>query len=287
MPMRVPHVALSLEDARLRGGCKSAGVAFCPPKDWRTRNLVALQIGQLSLKTPAAPSSPGTLLLPTSDAFARVLARQREDYMAAGWRVLIGSPSSVDEIGNKVRLQRFARKHHLTPYLPTNFSVDTARFPCIAKKGRGEYGRRVHLVETRDALRAVVGHTPASWLIQELVPGNEEIATTLVVVDGVVKASMRTCYTYRDEVYVWPETAETKRASNELPDAERVQLEPFVRFFTGVCNFNYKVRTDGRVAVFEINPRVGADFCDAKVSLARRIVDAASKYARCPARARG
>ena len=51
-----------------------------------------------------------------------------------------------------------------------------------------------------------------------------------------------------------------------------MQLEPFVCLFIGVCNFNYKIRPDGRVAVFKINLRVGADFCDAKVSLARLLV---------------
>ena len=250
--------------------------------------MVALEIQQLSFKmSPTAPPRYGTLLLPTSDAFAKALARQRKEYMAMGWRVLISSPTSISDIGNKVNLQRFAHRHGLTPYLPTKFSVDTARFPCIAKKGMGEYGTNVHIVDTRDALRQLVGRTSASWVIQELVHGNEEIATTLVVVNGSVKAGMRTCYTYRDEAYVWPETAEVKRMSSELLDVEHVQLEPFVRFFTGVCNFNYKIRPNGRVAIFEINPRVGADFCDVKVSLARLIVETASNYARCSARARG
>lgn len=267
------------EPGRSRRSRNNVKVAFSPPKDWSTRNLNALQVVQMSLNTPTAPPVPRMLLLPTSDRFARLLAMRREEYMAAGWRVLIGSPSSVLAIGNKVRLQGFARRHGLTSYLPTEFSITTARFPCIAKKATGEYGRNVHIATTRHALLQLVQAAPKTWVIQELVAGEDEIATTLVVVNGEIKAAMSTRYTYRDKIYVWPHTAQSKRTSSELSPPERLQIEPFVRYFTGVCNVNYKVRPDGRIAIFEFNPRVGADFCDAKVSLARVIVETASKHA--------
>lgn len=279
--MRALYLVSKLEEAAFRGARKrSLDVVFSPPKDWSARNMLALDIMQSSLTTPSAPPTTGTLLLPTSDSFALVLARRRKEFMALGWRVLIGSPSSLSAIGNKVRLQQFARKHGLTEFTPTEYSLHTARFPCIVKKGTGEYGRNVHIASTRRELRRIVQAAPASWVIQELIAGNEEIATTLVVVNGKIKAGMTTFYTYRDREYVWPATVELKKTSSELPCADRAQLEPFVRFFTGVCNVNYKVRPDGRLAIFEINPRVGADFCDAKVSLARLILDTAHAHSK-------
>ena len=36
-------------------------------------------------------------------------------------------------------------------------------------------------------------------------------------------------------------------------------LRVLLRGYTGVCNINYKVRPDGRPALFEVNTRVGGD----------------------------
>jgi len=40
-------------------------------------------------------------------------------------------------------------------------------------------------------------------------------------------------------------------------------MENFLADFSGICNFNYKVRPDGGMCIFEVNARVGADLaCD-------------------------
>eukprot|EP00747_Dinoflagellata_sp_TGD_P081093 gnl/TRDRNA2_/TRDRNA2_161162_c0_seq3.p3 gnl/TRDRNA2_/TRDRNA2_161162_c0~~gnl/TRDRNA2_/TRDRNA2_161162_c0_seq3.p3 ORF type:complete len:167 (+),score=39.07 gnl/TRDRNA2_/TRDRNA2_161162_c0_seq3:724-1224(+) len=41
-------------------------------------------------------------------------------------------------------------------------------------------------------------------------------------------------------------------------------MERFLDDYSGFCNFNYKVHRDGKLCLFEINARVGADLaCDA------------------------
>ena len=40
-------------------------------------------------------------------------------------------------------------------------------------------------------------------------------------------------------------------------------MRKFVAGFSGICNFNYKVRPSGGMCIFEVNARVGADLaCD-------------------------
>ena len=40
-------------------------------------------------------------------------------------------------------------------------------------------------------------------------------------------------------------------------------MRKFVAGFSGICNFNYKVRPSGAMCIFEVNARVGADLaCD-------------------------
>ena len=69
-------------------------------------------------------------------------------------------------------------------------------------------------------------------------------------------------YMYHEEAYVWPwvrELKERRRCSDEIGDELRLMLRVLLRGFSGVCNINYKVRTDGRPALFEVNTRVGGD----------------------------
>jgi hypothetical protein len=60
---------------------------------------------------------------------------------------------------------------------------------------------------------------------------------------------------------VWPYAKEKSRSSHDdVPAAHLRVMAAFLRGFSGICNFNYKVRQpDQTLAIFEINPRVGAD----------------------------
>ena len=62
-------------------------------------------------------------------------------------------------------------------------------------------------------------------------------------------------------MYIWPYVKEKRRESrDDVPEAHLRTMAAFLVGFSGICNFNYKVRADGQtLAVFEINPRVGAD----------------------------
>ena len=48
----------------------------------------------------------------------------------------------------------------------------------------------------------------------------------------------------------------------------------FVCGYSGICNFNYKVRKGGDICVFEINTRVGADLaCDVPRARAKELFE--------------
>ena len=71
-------------------------------------------------------------------------------------------------------------------------------------------------------------------------------------------------YTYDREVFVWPFVQELKaqRRSAEPPAAHLDVMRAFVTEYSGVCNFNYKVRASGDIAIFEVNTRVGGDLAE-------------------------
>ena len=216
-------------------------ITFSPPVDWPISNIDKIGIMQ-RVVTRTKPDFPGTLLLPTGDAYYRHLAKHREGYLNLGWRMLIGSHRSVLEIGNKVNLQKFTRRCGITDKLPTLYTEKNVVFPCTVNKGDGEYGKKVFIVQTESELSEVVEREPKRWLIQELIPGKQEVSTTMVVVKGVIKFGMSIFYTYKDTAYVWPHTSEVRRERNcrEISDSDKDSLAPFVINFTGVCNVNYK-----------------------------------------------
>jgi carbamoylphosphate synthase large subunit len=49
-------------------------------------------------------------------------------------------------------------------------------------------------------------------------------------------------------------------------------MKAFLADFSGICNFNYKLRTEGGMCIFEVNARIGADLaCDATRSRAAQV----------------
>jgi len=97
------------------------------------------------------------------------------------------------------------------------------------------------------------------WMLQELLPGPFEYSTTLLVFQGEILDVAGTRYEYDADIYVWPRVelinTEYVAVPGEHLDVMRAALEGF----SGICNFNYKLRPDGKICIFEANPRVGGD----------------------------
>lgn len=216
------------------------------------------------------------VLLPASDVMSEKVATNADRLRAQGWRLLTCPLTTLKALNDKLKLQETAEKLHLSQHMPRQYlSPDTATYPCIFKQANGEYGETVKIVQRRED---AVGDesTDKGWLFQELVPGQLEISTTLVVDRGVIKFALRTAYTYSKSAYVWGQTPglrETNRSWSVLrpTSAEFKVLAKFcrgnrttVRPYSGVCNFNYKLRPGTReMAIFEVNTRIGGDFADA------------------------
>ena len=141
-----------------------------------------------------------------------------------------------------------------------------AFYPCLLKGAEGCHGCHVHLLVRCVAdVEDLTGHDAdafdsAHWLLCEMVRGRFECSTTLLVCDGVIHDAVCTVYDYGSDEYIWPYAKEVSRASHdEVPQAHLEVMRAFVDGYSGVCNFNYKVREDGCVAIFEMNTRIGAD----------------------------
>lgn len=225
------------------------------------------------LPLPVPPdAAQRTWLLPCSDAAGVSIARHRHELRRLGWRVLACEPQLVSVLGDKCSLYDHTVDIGLQGHLPQSYtSLDAAVYPCILKAAKGEYGKTVHMVESagqaRKLLRShLAGFGAGSrYVLQELVVGHVEHSLSLLVEDGAVLRAIHTCYEYEEAAYVWPRVHERARHSTDSPPASHMAvIRQLVAGYSGFCNVNYKTRSADpdapvRLAIFEVNARVGGD----------------------------
>ena len=182
---------------------------------------------------------------------------------------MLSSPGHiVQSLGNKARFREVAEQRGLLPLLPTHYaSPATAVYPCILKAAEGAYGEGTSIVRSEaEAHAARAAGVASEWLLQELILGRVEYATSILCKGGVVLDAITTRYEYDADEYVWPHVKELRDRRSSSRDVARTHLDAMVAFldgYNGICNFNYKIRADGTLCIFEVNTRVGADLaCD-------------------------
>jgi len=268
-----PVHAISHGKASLSQNRQRARFYIAPTNEWQwlvkrmnccVRNTLGWRGGT---PLPRAPNS--CWLLPCKDDTAVQIAEHADDLRDLGWKLLTCPPHVVSRIGNKANLHSYAAELGMLRHLPQHYEhPEAASYPCMLKASVGEHGKGVHIVEsaTQVAELAVGGFKAGRWLLQECCPGRIEHATSLLVKNGHIVDFVCTNYEYDKEVYVWPyveELKEKRLSHSDVPQAHLVIMKSFLAEFTGICNFNYKVRPDGGMCIFEVNARVGADLaCD-------------------------
>uniref|UniRef100_A0A7S3BF86 ATP-grasp domain-containing protein n=1 Tax=Haptolina ericina TaxID=156174 RepID=A0A7S3BF86_9EUKA len=226
---------------------------------------------------PLPPHPHECWLLPTEDEAAARIAKLREPLVREGWKVLTAPEHVVQQLSNKARFREFAEARGLLAFLPTHYtSADAAVYPCVLKAAEGAYGQGTSIVQSKAAVLASTAGAAATgneWLLQELVRGKLEYATSLLCRDGTLLDAITTRYEYAADEYVWPDVKEirTRRTSSrDIIQSHKAVMASFLDGYDGFCNFNYKLREDGTPCIFEVNTRIGADLaCDVPASWLR------------------
>ena len=223
--------------------------------------------------TPATPAASGAVakgcwLLPATDVVALAIAQHHTELCGMGWRVLTCGVPLITRLSNKVAFRDHAAALGLLQSLPQHYdSPADATFPCVMKGAEGNHGQNVKIISTRELLEL---KTEIDWgngrtLLQELIPGRVEHACSVLVSDGKIIDAVDTEYTYDRDEYVWPFVKEEKdkRVSHDhIPEAHLAVMAALLSGYSGIGNFNFKVRPSGEIAIFEINTRVGGDLAD-------------------------
>ena len=279
-----------------KSGIKRASAAAYPryhmspgTTGWET-NLGKLHVGAHNnmswsggLPLPEPPQlpdgAPKCWLLPATDIVAVGIALHQKSLRDMGWRVLTTDVHVIERLSNKISFRDHAKALGLLQHLPEHYATpEDANFPCIMKGAVGNHGQNVKIIPSLELLlrkKGIDWHSGGQFLLQELIPGNVELSSSLLVRDGVVLDSVCVEYTYDSEIFVWPHVQEEKGkriSHSNIPPAHLAVMTQLLVGYSGICNFNYKIRPrklkagneagGQQIAIFEINTRVGGDLGD-------------------------
>ena len=213
-----------------------------------------MRLFQTSQVAGLGPFQGHTLIVPLGEEHIR--------QCPAGYPSLVPDLHTVDVLADKSRFAAFMEDTGLAALCPKTYRRrEDMEFPCILKRvdQNGAYG--IELVNSADQLDALLRSRLVAGqkqVLQAFVPGQTEYATHCVCRDGEI---LWICSFARamgpvprigglDHDSVAPVTL-APRARTQIADV-LARLR-----FSGPCCVDHKIRDDGDVAIFEINPRFG------------------------------
>jgi carbamoyl-phosphate synthase large subunit len=198
------------------------------------------------------------IVIPGTDVELPIMAAHRERIEEQfGTRVLVSDPRVVAIADDKYLTFEFLNDGGFAPpasALPEdnealNRLIDAVGFPLVVKPRIGARSIGVGVVSTRHELNEAVGDR-RGLVVQECVGGDdEEYTASVIVFDGepqasiVMRRDLRDGNTYRAFCGSYPDL---NRQVKELG----ATLRPY-----GPANFQFRLDSEGRARVFEINGR--------------------------------
>jgi glutathione synthase/RimK-type ligase-like ATP-grasp enzyme len=169
-------------------------------------------------------------------------------------------PDHVRLCDDKLALNRLLLDGEFAALVPPLRETDSDPFPYVLKKRRDEWGRHSHLIRDREDERmAAELLTSPDYFRQAYVPGHEEYAVHVLMVDNSVRYAQTVKYDMASAGCIKGQGA-VPQSIAYLPADDHLAV--FARLlatigYSGTCCIDYKM-DNGRPMLMEINPRVGA-----------------------------
>ena len=221
-------------------------------------------------------------LIPLDDVFASELCEFKNKYRDNNYKFMTCNEKHIiDNLSNKVNLS----KHQLQEFLPTTYSFDTIKYPCIVKLDIGGYSEGVFKINDNSGLTQLLNTNiqrskiNIDYIIQEAILGNKEYSTQFLVSNGKIIFHSSYYCIYYDNLFVWPHD-KIKHTTHYDLDENSTIFNTFQMFFTnynGLINCNYKI-IDNKLKIFEFNPRLSGDIYYIKKKDIKRLIDLYCKY---------
>lgn len=198
------------------------------------------------------------VLIPGTDSELSILAEHRQDLETRyGTRVLVSDPSAIAIADDKYLTAEFFRERRLPAPASARGEdadgiqavIDAVGFPLVVKPRIGARSVGVSVVRNKAELQQALDGRQGLVVQQCVGDENEEYTSSVIVFDGEPRASivmrrdLRDGNTYRAFSSAYPELNEQVRKMGAA-------LQPY-----GPANFQFRLDSEGRACVFEINCR--------------------------------
>lgn len=179
----------------------------------------------------------------------------------AGYPSLVPDDRALEVLGNKRRFARFMEEEGFSALCPKTYDLGDVEFPCVLKRLDQNAAYGVELVNSPQELdRQLRSHVFAAreHLIQAFVPGDTEYATHCVCKDGEILWSCTFSRAMGSTPRIGGLDHDAVVPVTLAPSVRRQIADVLARLrYSGPCCVDHKIRDDGSVAIFEINPRFG------------------------------
>lgn len=179
------------------------------------------------------------------------------------FRGLIPDRRSARILADKNAFQAYMAEKKLMAYAPATYpDPDAAVFPCVVKRLDLSASIGVEIAASRahlDEIQRSGLFTGRPSLLQALVPGSVEYATFCICDGGRILWDCTFASTMSGPAVIKNEDNGKDRRTVTTPPAVLKQFETVLAplNYRGPCVVDYKILDDGRVQIFEINPRLG------------------------------
>lgn len=189
------------------------------------------------------------VLIPTVDVELLPIAYGKDRFTSQGISVPISSAEALDICRDKFKLLTVCQGTGLTPsFLLFNQESSVSNFPCFAKPRRGAGSNGAITIKDDNALQQLPKDD--SYLVQELLPGEEYSVDVYIDSDGIALAAVPRLRMKIDSGIAV--ACQTKIN----PELSRMALEIAKKVgITYVANIQFKADAQGQFKLLEINPR--------------------------------
>lgn len=180
-----------------------------------------------------------------------------------GYASLAPDSRTVETLRNKKLFASYVAANKLDELCPETYENPyEARYPCVLKCVNLYGGIGVAVANDPAHLRVLMTRKP--WnkndvLLQGLVLGAKEYVSHCVCKDGRILWHSSFEYEMSSRDHIRRGTQAVRMSAHHPAPRDLQAFEEFLRplRYSGPCNFNYKYRDAGQMAVLEINPRLG------------------------------
>jgi carbamoyl-phosphate synthase large subunit len=196
------------------------------------------------------------LLIPTIDTELPVLAENKQRLIDSGCEVLVSEPRVIRACYDKLNTYRYLSAHNVgTPKtcLPAEaLESEDFEYPCIMKPAHGSASRGIHKAYSKHDIE-FYSHRHKDIIVQEFVEGGEYTCDVFVDRGGEVR-----CCVPRQRIETrGGEVSKSKIVKRRDLIDEAVKAVNSLGCSFGMITVQELLANDGRIMIFDINPRFG------------------------------